>query len=98
MLDTVLGIRNAKKKRAMYGSSISDIKAAHTQTNKDVKTQDMIPDSWDIKRSDFRKPRSLNLPGQRNALNSLTSQDIILFIQQSSFDVRTTCPLLQNSI
>lgn len=33
----------------MYGSSISDIKAAHTQTNKDVKTQDMIPDSWDIK-------------------------------------------------
>ena len=50
MLDTVLGIRNAKKKGLCMALPLVILRQrTHKQTKKDVKTQDIIPDSWDIK-------------------------------------------------
>ena len=47
-------------------------------------------------RNDFSEPRLLHLPIQRKVLNSLTWDILFSLISKKTFDLQTTCPLLQN--
>ena len=52
------------------------------------------PESWDeYERNGFSKPRLLHLPIHGKVLNSL--RYLVLLNNQQSFNVQTTCPLLQ---
>ena len=57
----------------------------------------LAPDNWDAyKRNDFSEPRLLHLPIYRKVLNFLTWDIWFSLIHKKTFDVETTCPLLQN--
>ena len=48
-------------------------------------------------RNEFSKPKLLHLPIYRKALNSLTWDIWFSLLHKNTFDVQTTCPLLQTS-
>ena len=55
-------------------------------------------ESWDAYESnDFSETKLLYLPIYRKALNSLTWDIWFSLIHKNTFDVQTTCPLLQTS-
>ena len=55
-------------------------------------------ESWDAyERSESSEPRLLHLPIYRKALNSLTWAIWFSLIHKNTFDVQTTCPVLQTS-
>ena len=55
-------------------------------------------ESWDAyERNDSSEPRLLHLPIYRKALNSLTWAIWFSLIHKNTFDVQTTCPVLQTS-
>ena len=63
-----------------------------------VKTQTLASESWDAyERNEFSEPKLLHLPIYRKALNSLTWDIWFSLIHKNTFDVQTTCPLLQTS-
>ena len=58
----------------------------------------LVPDCWDAhERNDFNKPRLLHPPVHRKVPNSLTWDIWFSLIHKNTFDVQTTCPLLQTS-
>ena len=63
------------------------------------KCRTLAPDSWDAReRGDCREPRLPHLPIHRKALDSLTWDIWFSLIHKNTFDVQTTCPLLQTPI
>ena len=62
------------------------------------KHRQVASESWDAYESnDFSEPRLLHLPIYRKTLNSLTWDTWFSLIHKNTFDVQTTCPVLQTS-